>query len=301
MAVDVLLSSSQSLAALSGSARVPAVVLAATLVAACGHAAWNAIAHWVPDKLVSITLVNAGGSLCAIPLVLLAAPPDSRSWWYLGASVILHIFYNVLLMASYRLGDLSQTYPLARGTSPLVVTLVAALLFNETPRGGQVAGVLLISIGLGCLVFWGHRTNPSRPAAVGAAVLTGTMIAAYTTVDGIGVRESGSTLGYIGWLMLLEGFAVPAYALYARRNDLWSDLRPVWHIGLTGGVLSFLAYGLILWAQTRGALADIAALRESSIIVGALIGTLLFGERFGVPRVMATIAVVAGIGTIYLA
>ncbi|WP_084478479.1 DMT family transporter [Nocardia jejuensis] len=301
MAADVLLSSTDTVAALSFSPRVPAVVLIVTLIAACGHAVWNAIAHWVPDKLVSITLVNAGGSLCAIPLVLWAAPPDTRSWIYLGASVILHIAYNVLLMASYRLGDLSQTYPLARGTSPLVVTVAAALLFSETPRGGQIAGVLLISIGLACLVFWGQRKNPSRPSAIGAAVVTGVMIAAYTTVDGIGVRESGSVLGYIGWLMLLEGLAVPLYALGRRRGRLWSDLRPVWHIGLIGGVLSFVAYGLILWAQTRGALADIAALRESSIIVGALIGTFVFGERFGTARVAATVAVVAGIGTLYLA
>ncbi|AYF79020.1 EamA family transporter [Nocardia yunnanensis] len=280
---------------------MPALVLAATLVAACGHAAWNAIAHWVPDKLVSITLVNAGGSLCAIPLVVWAAGPDPRSWVYLGTSVVLHIAYNLLLMASYRLGDLSQTYPLARGTSPLVVTVVAALLFRETPRSGQIAGVLLISLGLACLVFWGRRKTASPRGAVAAALVTGVMIASYTTVDGIGVRESGSVLGYIGWLMLLEGLAVPLYALARRRRAFWRDLRPVWPVGLLGGVLSFAAYGLILWAQTRGALADIAALRESSIIVGALIGTVVFGERFGAARVAATCAVVAGIATLYLA
>ncbi|WP_084522524.1 DMT family transporter [Nocardia inohanensis] len=299
--VDVLFSATQSVAAPSVSPRIPVLVLLATLVAACGHAAWNAIAHWVPDKLVSITLVNTGGSLCAIPLVLWAAAPGPRSWIYLGTSVVLHIAYNSLLIASYRLGDLSQTYPLARGTSPLVVTVAAALLFHETPRGGQIAGVLLISLGLACLVFWGRRKSSTPRGAVGAALLTGTMIAAYTTVDGIGVRESGSVLGYIGWLLLLEGLAVPLYALARRRGALWSDLRPVWHLGLLGGALSFAAYGLILWAQTRGALADIAALRESSIIVGALIGTLVFGERFGFARVAATVAVVAGIGTLYLA
>ncbi|WP_327141114.1 DMT family transporter [Nocardia sp. NBC_01327] len=299
--MDVLFASSQTFVALGDSHRIPPTVLIVTLVAACAHAIWNAIAHWVPDKLVSITLVNAGGALCAIPLVLMAAPPDPRCWVYLGASVGLHIVYNAMLMMSYRLGDLSQTYPLARGTSPLVVTLIAAVIFSETPRNGQLAGILLISIGLACLVFWGHRTNPSRPSAIAAAVVTGTMIAAYTTVDGIGVRESSSTFGYIGWLMLLEGLAVPFYAVATRRGRLWPDIRPVWKIGLTGGVLSFLAYGLILWAQTRGALADIAALRESSIIVGALIGTLIFGERFGSARIVATLAVVAGIGTLYLA
>ncbi|MBF6328878.1 EamA family transporter [Nocardia transvalensis] len=275
-------------------------VLAATLLAALLHASWNAIAHWIPDKTASFTIVNLGGLVCAVPLLFLAAIPDLRSWPYLLGSVALHVTYNCLLMMSYRLGDLSQTYPLARGTSPLVVTVLAAVLLGETSRPGQLAGVLLISAGLACLVFWGHRTNPSRPAAVVAAVATGIMIAGYTTVDGVGVRLSGSTLGYIAWLMTLEQIAVPAAAFAWRGRKLWDEIRPVWHIGLLGGVLSVFAYGLILWAQTRGALADVAALRESSIIAGALIGTVLFKESFGAARIAATCAVTGGIAVMYL-
>ncbi|MBF6062964.1 EamA family transporter [Nocardia terpenica] len=275
-------------------------VMIATLVAACLHAAWNAIAHWIPDKTVSISLVNIGGALCGIPMLLLAPAPDRQSWILLGVSAVLHVFYNGLLVTSYRLGDLSQTYPLARGTSPLVVTLLAVLVLGETPTAGQLGGVLLISAGLGCLVFWGRRTDPARPAAVGAAIATGLMIAAYTTVDGVGVRHAHSTLGYIGWLMLLEGIALPAYLFARRGRKLVLEARPVWRIGLTGGALSTAAYGLVLWAQTRGALADVAALRESSIIVGALIGAVYFKEGFGPARVIATCAVTAGIATMYL-
>ncbi|RDI48198.1 DMT family transporter [Nocardia mexicana] len=277
-----------------------AAVLAATLVAAVLHASWNAIAHWIPDKTASLTIVNLGGLLCAIPLVLVAMGPDRESWPYLAASTALHVAYNCLLMVSYRLGDLSQTYPLARGTSPLVVTLLAAIFLGEMPRPGQIAGVLLVSAGLACLVFWGRRTHPSSPAAVGAAVATGLMIAAYTTVDGIGVRLADSTLGYAAWLMLLEQMAVPTAAFALRGRKLWYEIRPVWHIGLAGGAMSVLAYGLVLWAQTRSALADVAALRETSIIAGALIGTLLFRERFGTARVVATCAVAGGIAVMYL-
>ncbi|MBB5913881.1 drug/metabolite transporter (DMT)-like permease [Nocardia transvalensis] len=275
-------------------------MLFATLVAAVLHASWNAVAHWIPDKTASLTIVNLGGLLCAVPLVSVAAAPDAASWPYLAASTVLHVAYNCLLMTSYRLGDLSQTYPLARGTSPLVVTLLAAALLGETPRHGQIAGVLLISAGLACLVFWGHRTHPSRPAAVGAAVATGLMIAAYTTVDGAGVRLAGSTLGYIAWLMMLEQTAIPAAAFAWRGRKLWYEIRPVWHIGIAGGAMSVAAYGLVLWAQTRSALADVAALRESSIIVGALLGTFLFKERFGAARVLATCAVAVGIAVMYL-
>jgi drug/metabolite transporter (DMT)-like permease len=286
-------------AALSSSVSSP--VLAATLVAACAHASWNAIAHRIPAKLASLALISLGSLACAIPLILAAGVPDRRCWPYLAVSAALHVAYNGVLMLSYRLGDFSQAYPLARGTSPLVVTGLAAVFAAETPGAGQLAGVLAISAGLGILVFWGYRRRPGRPAGLLAAFATGLLIAGYTTVDGLGVRLSGTVPGYAGWLMLAESAATAVAVGAWRGGRLWTDVRGVWHIGLLGGALSVLGYGLVLWAQTRGALASVAALRESSIILGALTGTLLFGERFGVARVLATLCVAAGIATIYLA
>jgi drug/metabolite transporter (DMT)-like permease len=275
-------------------------VLATTLTAAVAHASWNSIAHGIKDKLVSFTLVSLGGTICAVPLVLLGATPSSRSWGYLGVSILLHILYTVLLMASYRLGDFSQTYPLARGTSPLVVLGLAAAFADEIPGPGQYAGVGLICVGLGSLVLSGRGDGGYDKRAVLAALATGLSIAAYTTVDGIGVRLSHSVAGYAGWLMLLETAPWPFVALALRRRRLLPALRPVWPIGLLGGALSVLAYGLVLWAQTRGALATVAALRESSIIVAAVIGSVFFHERFGRVRIMAALCVTAGIAVLYL-
>jgi drug/metabolite transporter (DMT)-like permease len=276
-------------------------VLATTLTAAVAHASWNSIAHGIKDKLISFTLVSLGGTICAVPLVLLGATPSSRSWGYLGVSILLHILYTVLLMASYRLGDFSQTYPLARGTSPLVVLGLAAAFADEIPGPGQYAGVGLICVGLGSLVLSGRGDGGYDKRAVLAALATGLSIAAYTTVDGIGVRLSHSVAGYAGWLMLLETAPWPFVALALRRRRLLPALRPVWPIGLLGGALSVLAYGLVLWAQTRGALATVAALRESSIIVAAVIGSVFFHERFGRIRIMAALCVTAGIAVLYLA
>lgn len=275
-------------------------VLATTLSAAVAHASWNSIAHGIKDKLISFTLVSAGGLICAVPLVLLGATPSSRSWGYLGVSILLHILYTVLLMTSYRLGDFSQTYPLARGTSPLVVLGLAAAFANEIPGPGQFAGVALICAGLASLVFSGRRTGGYDKRAVLAALATGLSIAGYTTVDGIGVRLSHSVAGYAGWLMLLETAPWPFVALAIRRRQLLPALRPVWPIGLLGGGLSVLAYGLVLWAQTRGALATVAALRESSIVVAAVIGSVFFHERFGRVRIVAAVCVTAGIAVLYL-
>jgi drug/metabolite transporter (DMT)-like permease len=262
---------------------------------AVAHAAWNAIAHGIRDQLVAFTLVGGGGALCAVPLVLLSSAPHTQSWPYLAASVAVHIAYFVLLMHSYRLGDFSQAYPLARGTSPLVVTILAAMFAGEIPPPAQLAGVLAISAGLMSLVFVGQRRGQVPRAAMVAAFATGLTIATYTIVDGLGVRLSGSPAGYTGWLILCEGPVIPLYALARRRRALLKQIRPVWALGIAGGALSLLAYGLVLWAQTQGAIGPIAALRETSIIIGALIGTVFFHERFGPPRVLAAALVATGI------
>lgn len=110
------------------------------------------------------------------------------------------------------------------------------------------------------------------------------------------MRASGSSLGYIAWLMAVQGVVIPAYAVHRWRGETLAVLRPYAALGLLGSALSVLAYALVLWAQTRAELAPIAALRESSIIVGAAIGALFFKERFGAPRLVAAGLLVVGIG-----
>jgi drug/metabolite transporter (DMT)-like permease len=295
-------------------AALPLSVTLAVLAAAVTHATWNAIAHGIKDQLLAFGLIGAGGILVAIPLVILSPFPRSACWPYLLASIVIHVFYNLLLMRSYRYGEFGQVYPLARGTSPLVVTVLAAVFAAERPSAAQVAGVLVVSSGLALLVLAGRRVvarggggGGGAVGAVGrgggfgraallAAVGTGLTIAAYTVVDGLGVRLSGSSVAYIGWLMLLESLCVPAWALARRRHVLLSGTsRRVLGSGLLAGGLSVLAYGLVLWAQTRGDLAPIAALRETSVIFGAVIGTVVFREPFGRWRIAATVLVVIGV------
>jgi drug/metabolite transporter (DMT)-like permease len=281
-------------------AALPLSVSLAVLVAAVTHATWNAIAHGIKDQVLAFGLIGAGSIIVSVPLVIVARFPLAACWPYLLASVFIHVFYNLLLMRSYRYGQFGQVYPLARGTSPLVVTVLAAVFAAERPSVPQVCGVLVISCGLALLVFAGRlrqadSKGPSR-AALLAAGATGLTIASYTTVDGLGVRQSGSPLGYIGWLMLLESLCVPAWALARRRREVMGGAsRRVLLSGLLAGALAVLAYGLVLWAQTRGALAPIAALRETSVIFGAVIGTVVFREPFGRSRIAATVLVVIGV------
>ncbi|MEU7314380.1 DMT family transporter [Streptomyces sp. NPDC007083] len=309
------------------------IVVAAVLAAALTHATWNALAHGIRDQLLAFTLVGSGGAVCGAALACFVPLPAAGAWPPLLVSAALHVVYQALLMRSFRMGEFGQMYPIARGTAPLVVTVLAAVFVHEMPDGWQLAGVLLASAGLVGVALWGLRgagrspetdagdaasgsgaaasgsghaaSGPGEAAsgsgagpqwpALTAAVCTGLAIASYTVVDGVGVRAAGSPLGYIAWLMLLEGLAIPAWALLTRRRALVAELRPVALRGLLGGALSVLAYGLVLWAQTRAPLAPVAALRESSIIAGAAIGALFFKERFGWPRTAASVLMVGGI------
>ncbi|MFI5965181.1 EamA family transporter [Streptomyces asoensis] len=272
------------------------LVTAAVLLAALTHAGWNAIAHRITDKLVGFTLIAGGGMVIGLALVPFAPLPAARAWPYLLASVLVHTAYYALLMRSFRLGDFGQAYPLARGSAPLVVTVLAAVFAHEVPDGWAAAGVALSCAGLTGVALWGLRgRRPDRPA-IGAALATGATIAAYTVVDGIGVRASGSSLGYIAWLMAVQGVVLPVYAVHRWRGRTAAVLRPFAALGLLGAALSVLAYGLVLWAQTRAELAPVAALRESSVLVAAAIGAVFFKERFGAPRLVAAGILVVGIG-----
>ncbi|MGI5352894.1 EamA family transporter [Streptomyces sp. CA-250714] len=281
------------------------IVVAAVLAAALIHATWNALAHGIRDQLLAFTLVGGGGSVCGAVLACFTPLPAAGAWPALIVSAVLHVVYQALLMRSFRMGEFGQMYPIARGTAPLVVTVLAAVFVHEMPDPWQLAGVLLASAGLVGVALWGLRGKgrddgepgaaaPQWPALT-AAVCTGLAIAAYTVVDGVGVRASGTSLGYIAWLMILEGLAIPAWAIATRRRELLVQLRPIALRGLLGGALSVVAYGLVLWAQTRAPLAPVAALRESSIIAGAAIGAVFFKERFGWPRTAASVLMVGGI------
>ncbi|MFF0203603.1 EamA family transporter [Streptomyces sp. NPDC005017] len=271
-------------------------VTAAVLLAAVTHACWNAIAHKITDKLVGFALISGGGMLIGLALAPFAAFPAAAAWPYLAASAVIHIAYYVLLMRSFRLGDFGQAYPIARGSAPLVVTALAAVFADEVPDGWAAAGIALSCAGLAGVALWGLRGRRPDWAAIGAALATGLSIAAYTVVDGLGVRASGTSLGYIAWLMIAEGFVLPACAFHRWRGGTLARLRPFAGVGLLGAALSVAAYGLVLWAQTRAEMAPIAALRESSILVGAAIGAVVFKERFGAARVWAAGLLVVGIG-----
>jgi drug/metabolite transporter (DMT)-like permease len=270
------------------------VIVLAVLFSALLHAIWNSLAHAAADRLVGFALIGlvdaAGGAL----MIAFAGLPPGGAWPFIIASAALHVVYNLLLLVSYELGEFSQMYPLARGISPLVVALVSIVLLAHVLPFTQLAGVLAVSAGLMGLVFVGGRPGRKDLPALTAAVLTGFTIAAYTVVDGVGVMNS-PLLAYTGWMFLLQGPPLAIIALVRRGRELPAAIRTNAIPGVAGGVISMVAYTIVLWAQTSGALAPIAALRETSIVFGALIGALFLGERLGRRRAIAAGVVLAGV------
>ena len=274
-------------------------IVFAVLFSALLHATWNSLAHAISDRLVGFALIGVACAVGGGLMVAFAGMPPAGAWQFIIASAVLHVVYNLLLLASYELGEFSQMYPLARGTSPWVVALVSVVVLGRELPITELLGVLAVSAGLIALVFIGGRPGRKDLPALIAAMLTGLAIASYTVVDGLGVMHA-PLFAYTGWLFLLQGPPIAVLAAIRRGRLLPAAVRASAVSGLAGGAISIVAYTIVLWAQTSGALAPIAALRETSIVFGALIGALFLGERLGARRAIAAGVVLAGVVLISL-
>lgn len=276
------------------SASITLLVLCAGLL----HAAWNAIAKSITDQFASFTLLNLGVAvpcLIAWPFVGL---PNSLALRYLAASVCCHIIYEVFLMSAYRHGALSRSYPIARGVAPLLTTIGGYIFASENLSALALCGVGLVVVGIVSLAL-SNRVGTSR-RAVGWALATGVAIAVYTLTDGFGVRASHHALQYTVTLFAVQGTLWILGAIPLRARVFALTARQV-TLGFVGGVVSLLAYGAILYAQTRAPLGVVSALRETGVLWATAFGVVLFKERGGWRLAMAAGVVLAGICCIAVA
>jgi drug/metabolite transporter (DMT)-like permease len=270
------------------------LVLSLVLAAALLHASWNALVKAGGDPFVRLAVVNTVGGLCALPLLLLVALPAPASWPYLFGSVVVHQAYNLTLGYGYRFGDLSHVYPIARGIAPPLVAFAAWAFAGESLGPLGLLAVLVISGGIVSLALAGDgRLVAIRPLAL--ALATGMTIAAYTLFDGLGGRVAGEVLGYIAWLFVIDAVPFSVVVAYRYRRRLGPALAACWRPAAFGGALSVVAYGLVIWAMSLTPLAAVSALRETSVIIAALIGTRLLREPLGTRRVLAAGLVATGI------
>jgi drug/metabolite transporter (DMT)-like permease len=275
-------------------------VIALVLFAGVLHAGWNAIASAIPNKTVAFALIGAAQGLLGVIALAVVGLPRSSAVAFAAGSAVIHIVYTAALLQSYRLGDFGRTYPLARGTAPVLVGVGAWFIAGEHLTAVQITGTCLIATALTAIVFAGGPLTRADLPATAAALLTGVTIASYTVVDGLGVRHAHNPAGYLSLVFIFQAPAIFAIALYRLRHHLDRRLLRDVPAGFGAGVVSVLAYGIVVWAQTRGPLALVSALRETSVISAALIATLLFKEPFARRRLLPSVAVALGIVLIAL-
>jgi drug/metabolite transporter (DMT)-like permease len=271
--------------------------LAASLVffAAILHATWNALAKSSGDRVVTLAGVMGTSVLIGSVASLFVAPPAREALPYLAVSALFHFAYQIFLLYAYRFGDLSLVYPIARGSAPLLVAILAASFAGEIPRPVQAGGIALASVAMASFAFEPRVPHPGVTRSIAAAFATAAMIGCYTFLDGEGVRHSGSALSYIAWNSWATGLGFCVFALARNRGRLAPFLGREGARGVAGGLLALLGYGIVLWALSRGSMANVAALRETSVVFAALIGSRILGEGFGGRRLAAALCVAAGV------
>jgi drug/metabolite transporter (DMT)-like permease len=273
----------------------------AVLGAGVLHAGWNALikSSVRGDALLDTASVVAGSSFCGLIVVAFVPFPGPSAWPFIAASSVVHFGYYLTLAQAYRTGDLSFAYPLMRGTAPLLVTVLGSILLRELPSVQMTLGIVLISLGIVSIAFVQRgRSHPS--SAIYWAFANATLIAAYTLVDGSGARAAGNAASYVTWLIFLEGIPFVAWVVWRRGPSALAYFRAGWRTGIVGGACSLAAYGIVLWAMTRAPIAAVAALRETSVLFAALMGSLWLKEGFGWRRVAGAASVVAGIAALRL-
>lgn len=271
-------------------------VLAVVLLAALLHALWNAVVKGAGDRTLTMGLICLGHMIPALALAPFLPLPDAAAWPYILASTVIHWGYYALLVLAYRLGDLSLVYPIARGSAPLLIALGAQVFVGERLSALTWGGIALVSFGIFLLTLQARGGRlPVR--GVIAALLVALTVASYSLVDGIGVRIPEVALSYIVWLFVLEGFFAFG-ALWLRRDVLRVAAPGVLVVGVMGGMISALAYALALWAKTQAPIGMVSALRETSVIIAALIGVVWFRERPMALRLVAAAVVCCGIAVL---
>jgi drug/metabolite transporter (DMT)-like permease len=272
---------------------VSPAALILVLGAAFLHVSWNAVLKGGADRFRAIVIICMAAAAASVPGLILLPAPAAASWPFIAVSAAIHVAYNCALVHAYAHGDLGQVYPVARGSSPLLVTLGAAILAGEQPANIALAGILLISLGILSLARgW---TQISSKAGIAAALLTGVLIASYTVIDGLGARASSNAGAYASWLFFLEG--VPMALIYRYIRPLGAPLFAFDSAALkaaAGGIASLAAYAAVIFAATFSPLGEVSALRETSVVFAALFGRLFLKESLSMARLGSCAAVAAG-------
>lgn len=276
-------------------------VFTAVLFAAACHAGWNALIKKGLDPLSTTTLISLGSGAVALALLPFVGLPAAAAWPWLIASVVIHLFYFAALIESYRTGDLGQVYPIARGSAPLMTAGATTAFIGEKLSLLGWIGIVALVTGVFLLSARGGRDLARLDRrAVGFALFTALTICAYSVVDGIGGRLAGSPHAYSAMLFIGIAAVMLPYALFRDGRAVIPVMQKLWMRGIAGGGMQLLSYGIAIWAMTLAPIAIVAALRETSVLFGAVLAVVLLKEPLRAVRIVAAATIVCGLVLIRL-
>lgn len=268
-------------------------LLLLVLLAALLHASWNALLRGGRDRFWSVTIISFASALAACVTLPFLPMPNARAWPYIIASAIVHFFYNLLLVRQYRRGDFGHTYPVARGSSPMLIALGGVLFASENLSTKVIIGIALISSGILSLAFGGKAQTDGFLGAF----MTGCSIAVYSVIDALGARASGNAMAYTAWMVSGYGLAMPLVFRFSRNkneNRLWISDRREMFKAAGGGVAAVIAYGIVVWAMAHGPMGPVSAMRETSALFAVILGCIFLKEKFTLQKIIAAALIVAG-------
>lgn len=258
------------------------------------HAAWNALIKERGDRFFSISTLGVAQGLISLAIVPFVGLPEKAVWGWIAASAALHTGYKLFLIRAYTAGDLGQVYPLARGSAPLLSSLIALVFLHEALGPFLWAGVVTLCAGIALMAFKGGAVGALDAKAVFWALGTSLFITGYTIVDAVGARSAISAATYVVWMFVFDGLAIALVYTGVRRGRVVAIAREL-PIGILTATLSLGAYWLIIWAMTKAPIGAVAALRESSILFALGISVLLLKERASPWRIGSAAMILAGV------
>ena len=266
------------------------------LVSALCHAVWSAIIKSSKNPLSLMGITSVLEVTIFLPLTFTVPFPTLEVWYFLIATVIIHVFYRLNVIYSYRYGDLSYIYPISRGSSCLFVAIISILFLSSDIRVAGFVGILIVCIGLFLISYSKNLSFNFRGFAL--AISTAILITAYTLVDGVGVRLSENGFSYIYWLFTLNGIPLLIIGLISK-DGLRKRETYTFRSGIAAGVFATSSYAIVVWSMQFIEIAYVSSIREISIVFAAIIGMLFLFEKNAKSRIIPSILIVSGISVVY--
>ena len=265
------------------------------IFAAILHAVWNGMVKSYKDKVISVSAIVFGHVPIAILIMLFLPLPKLESVPYIILSAIVHQGYQYNLISAYKIGDLTKVYPIARGTGPIVATIISIIFLGLLITEFQTLSIFLICFGIIVLGIFSESSIKNNKIVI-YSLSTGLFIGLYSLLDGYGARISQSPLSFLGWSFILNAMIFPFGLKYMGYTNIFSRvLKEAKIIFWVGGTLSYIVYAIVVWSFTKAPIPLVAALRESSIVFSIFIGYFFLKEKINLIKILSILAIFTGV------